>query len=214
MPLAVLRHTLDDPDWVFEHSEAVTDDDTSFHRFPHVHAEGNMIQLTNIRGIRLFTAAIATSMGLAVTAYSQPPQKMQIRNDAASASASITSGGFFGSVFAFSASGSDGTPISRISVDLCSYNPDWEHRYCIYADGQAAAGAISSRGFDFVQVELANIGGFYGFVLDCTSGMCTAAPLPAVALHGIWTRYTGDYSFDYEQSGTTGNVGRYPGMMV
>src|SRR3954471_16232755 len=173
-----------------------------------------MTQLTKITGIRSLSATIAAGIGLAVTAYAQPPQKLQIRNDAASASASITSGGFFGSVAAFAASAPDGTPISRISVDLCSYNPDWEHRYCIYADGQAPAGAISSRGFDFVQVEVANIGGFYGFVLDCTSGTCTTAALPAVALRGTWTRYTGVYSFDNEQTGTTLNVGRYPGMMV
>jgi hypothetical protein len=158
--------------------------------------------------ILTITSALAAYGVLAVPASGQTLQKLQLPNDSVSGFAAIESGGFSGFVNAFSAV-FNGSAVTWFTVDLCRYNPDWEHRYCIFAQGAAPGSAIYSRGFEFVEVSVPDLSLYSSAVLDCTSGICGSTPLPQMALHATWTRYAGEGSFDSEQSGVFRNLVRY-----
>lgn len=146
----------------------------------------------------------------ALPAEAQPPQKTVVRNNFVSAQAPI-SGSNVGFVSANKGTGPDGNPVSFIQIDLCSYHPDHEHRYCLFASGYAPPSVLSSSGVELVAVDVANISIFQGGIVDCRSGVCMGPlPIPALSFRGSWKRYRGDFSSDFETAGITRNEIRFP----
>jgi hypothetical protein len=144
-------------------------------------------------------------------AEAQKVEKSVLKNNFVSAQVPISTGPNFGFVSVNKGNGPDGKPISVITIDLCSYHPDFEHRYCLFASGYAPPDAVSSSGTQSVTVELANISILQGGIVDCRTGGCMGPfPVPAESLKGIWNRYEGPFSFDFESTGVTRSEGRFP----
>jgi hypothetical protein len=148
-------------------------------------------------------------------AEAQKVQTNVLKNNFVSAQAPISTGPNFGFVSVNKGHGPDGNPISFINIDLCSYHPDFEHRYCLFASGYAPPDAVSSSGTQSVTVELANISILQGGIVDCRTGGCMGPlPVPAESFRGTWNRYEGPFSFDFERTGVTRNEGRFPESTV
>jgi hypothetical protein len=156
-------------------------------------------------------AGVLLPVLLTQIAPAQQTQTSIIRNNFVSAQAPLSTGPNFGFVSVNKGNGPDGNPVSFINIDLCSYHPDFEHRYCLFASGYAPPNAVSSSGTQSVSVDLPNISILQGGVVDCRSGVCMGPlPVPAESLRGTWNRYDGPFSFDFESAGVTRNAGRFP----
>jgi hypothetical protein len=138
-----------------------------------------------------------------------------IRNNTVSTFGPITTGTYVGYVGVDNGNGPDGKPAAHVVIDVCSYIPDEQHRYCIYAEGYAPLSTMTWKDAELVSIDLPNISTLQnGGVVDCTSGACVGGPVPPLAFRGTWTRYRGPSSSESEMFGTSKFVIRFDASII